>query len=44
MVEMQKKLLRSDEGLRLMQQQLVRSDPDPTAAASGSSPNGWCAA
>ena len=31
MVEMQKKLLRSGDGLRLMQQQLVRSDPDPKA-------------
>lgn len=41
MVEMQKKLLRSDAGLRLMQQQLVRTDPDPAAAGSGSTPNGW---
>lgn len=41
MVEMQKKLLRSGDGLRLMQQQLVRSDPDPKAAANGSAPNGW---
>ena len=35
MVEMQKELLRSGAGLRLMQQQLVRSDPDPAAAADG---------
>lgn len=41
MVEMQKKLTRADKGLRLMQQQLVRSDPDPAAVTSGSAPNGW---
>ena len=41
MIDMQKALLRSDRGLRLMQQQLVRSDPDPKAIASGSTPNGW---
>lgn len=38
MVEMQKKLLRSEEGLRLMQQQLVRSDPDPSAAGEAQPP------
>ena len=38
---MQKALLKSDSGLRLMQQQLVRSDPDPKAIADGSSVNGW---
>ena len=41
MVAMQKELLRTDAGLRLMQQQLVRSDPDPKAMADGSTPNGW---
>ena len=41
MIEMQKALLKSDSGLRLMQQQLVRSDPDPKAIAGGSTVNGW---
>eukprot|EP01043_Picozoa_sp_COSAG02_P046975 COSAG02_NODE_4452_length_5343_cov_46.385393_2_plen_349_part_00 len=42
MIEMHKRLYSSSDGLRLMQQMLVRTDADPTAVAAGrSEPGGW---
>ena len=41
MLALQERLLHAGSGLRLMQQQLVRSDPDPQAIEHGSHPVGW---
>ena len=42
MIEMQQRLYSATDGLRLMQQMLVRTDADPAAVAAGlSEPGGW---
>jgi hypothetical protein len=42
MIEMQQRLYSASDGLRLMQQMLVRTDADPAAVAAGrSEPGGW---